>query len=126
MLKYLINENNVITTNSEKDFIVTNNEFKLYIDKTLVCTVGYNIEEPDEFFDEKYISIYNVKTIEKFRCKGFAKYILNKIFIHAKNKFNVITLIVYKNNKAALKLYYNLGFEKYMEYEDLYSLIKRL
>lgn len=39
--------------------------FKLLIDNILVSECGYNIEDADEFFNEKYISIYNLKTIEQ-------------------------------------------------------------
>ena len=102
--------------------------FKLLIDNILVSECGYNIEDADEFFNEKYISIYNLKTIEQYRGKGYWKILLNDLFNYVKNnlKINIITLIVYKNNINALNLYFSSGFEIFMEYDDSYSLMKKL
>jgi RimJ/RimL family protein N-acetyltransferase len=102
--------------------------FKLLIDNILVSECGYNIEDADEFFNEKYIIFYNFKTIDQYRGKGYSKVLLNNIFDYVKYnlKLNIITLIVYKNNIKALNLYFSSGFEIFMEYDDSYSLIKKL
>jgi len=93
-----------------------------------VCESNFNIESPDEWFNEKYVSIYDLKTFEKFRRKGYAKYLLERIFEYVKNSFklNIITLIVDKDNTNAVNLYFNNGFEIFMEYDESYSLIKKL
>ena len=102
--------------------------FKLLIDNILVSECGYNIEDADEFFNEKYIIFYNFKTIDQYRGKGYSKVLLNNIFDYVKYnlKLNIITLIVYKNNIKALNLYFSSGFEIFMEYDDSYSLMKKL
>ena len=69
-----------------------------------------------------------MKTINKYQGKGFAKYLLEKIYKYIKNelKLNIITLIVYKDNIKAVNLYIKYGFDVFMEYDDSYSLIKRM
>ena len=122
-LKHFVNENVV-----DKKFVVKNNKFELLIDNILVAEAKFNIETEDEFFNEKYVSIYDLETFEQFRGKGYAKLLLEEIFNYVKNtlKLNIITLIVYKDNYKALNLYFNSGFEIFMEYEDSYSLVKKL
>ena len=121
--KQFVNEN--IT---DKKFVVKNNKFELLIDNILVAETKFNIETEDEFFNEKYVSIYELETFEQYRGKGYAKYLLNEIFNYVKNKLklNIITLIVDKDNTKAVNLYFNNGFEIFMEYEDSYSLVKKL
>jgi len=112
----------------DKKFIVNKKSFNLFLENKLVSKAGYNIESPDEWFNENYITLFNVKTLEKFQGKGLAKYLLQEIFKYVKNELNIniIALIVYKDNDRALNLYFNNGFIKYMEYDDSYSLIKKL
>jgi ribosomal protein S18 acetylase RimI-like enzyme len=121
--KQFVNEN--IT---DKKFIVKNNKFELLIDNILVAETKFNIETEDEFFNEKYLSIYELETFEQYRGKGYAKLLLEGIFNYVKNtlKLNIITLIVDKDNHKAVNLYSNNGFEIFMEYEDSYSLVKKL
>jgi ribosomal protein S18 acetylase RimI-like enzyme len=120
--KQFMNEN--IT---DKRFIVKNNKFELLIDNILVAVTKFNIETKDEFFNEKYVSIYELETFEQYRGKGYAKLLLEGIFNYVKNtlKLNIITLIVDKDNHKAVNLYSNNGFEIFMEYEDSYSLVKK-
>jgi ribosomal protein S18 acetylase RimI-like enzyme len=103
-------------------------KFKLFLDKTLVAESGFNIEQPDEWFNEKYVTLYNLKTHKKFQNKGYAKYFLEQIFDYVKNKIklNIITLIVDKDNYKAINLYLKTGFKIFMEYSDSYSLIKKI
>jgi len=94
----------------------------------MVAEAGFVIEDADEWFDQKYLTINGLKTLEEFKMKGFAKYLLGQIFEYAKNtkQINIITLIVYKNNHASLNLYLGAGFETFAEYDDSYSLVKYL
>ena len=110
-----------------------NNKFNLFVGGVLVGYCGFNIEEPDKWFGEKYVTLFNVYTIEKFRGKGFMKYLLSKIFDYVKNKLNVniITLLVYKSNYKAVNLYFKCGFGVLVNYDDkedsnnsYYNLIK--
>ena len=113
---------------TDKKFVVKNNKFELLIDNILVSETKFNIETEDEFFNEKYVSIYELETFEEFRGKGYAILLLEEIFNYLKNtlKMNVITLIVDKDNIKAVNLYFNTGFQIFMEYDDSYSLIKKL
>ena len=113
---------------TNKKFIVKNNKFELLIDNILVAETKFNIETEDEFFNEKYVSIYELETFEQFRGNGYARLLLEEIFNYVKNKLklNTITLIVDKDNHKAVNLYFNTGFEIFMEYEDSYSLVKKL
>lgn len=81
-----------------------------------------------KFFHERYVTLYGLKTYQEFQGKGFARYLLQQIFNYVKNelKYNIITLIVYKDNIKAVNLYLNNGFKVFMEYDDSYSLIKKL
>jgi len=111
-----------------KKFIIEENKFKLFIDNNLVAETSYNIEESDEFFNEKYISIYDLETFEQFRGKGYARLLLEEIFKYTKDKLKIkiITLIVDKDNYKAVNLYLKTGFEIFIEYEYSYSLVKYL
>jgi len=125
--KKTINQNN----STEEKFVVDNDKFELFIGNNLVSESGFNIEQPDEWFNENYVTIFNLKTIKEFQGKGFAKQLLNKIFQYVKNelKINIITLLIYKNNTTAHNLYINSGFEVFQDFEDdnpSYILIKKL
>lgn len=123
---FILFENSQKTT--EKRFVIDKNKFQLFLNDILVAETGFNIENPDKWFEQKYVIIHDFKTFEKFQGKGFAKYLLDQIFNYVKNelKLNIITLIVYKNNYKAVNLYFNCGFEIFIEYDDSYSLIKKL
>jgi len=96
--------------NKKIKILVSNNKFQLIINNVLVGETKFNIEEPDEFFNENYVSIYELIIFEKFRNKGYAKILLNKFFCFVKNKLNlnIIVLIVDKNNHKAINLYKKL------------------
>ena len=113
---------------NKPEIIIDDNKFQLSLNNILISETKFTIEEPDEFFNEKYFTIYDLKTINEFQGKGFAKYLLNYIFKYVKNelKINIITLNVYKKNYKALNLYLNSGFEIYINYKNSYSLIKKL
>jgi ribosomal protein S18 acetylase RimI-like enzyme len=123
--------NNYLNGNNENlKFIIDkkNFKFKLFLQNVLVSETSFTIEEYDDWFNEKYVTLFDLKTYENFRNRGYAKYLLNKIFEYVKNilNLNIITIIVYKNNYKALNLYSNLGFNIYIEYDDSFSLIKKL
>lgn len=133
--KQFINEgiNDYLQPESEKNnkrFEVDNknNKFKLFMDDVLVSESSFTIESPDKWFDEKYATLYDLETFSEFRGKGLAKYLLYQIFDYIKNdmSINIICLIVFKDNPKAINLYFRCGFEIYMEYDDSYSLIKKL
>lgn len=56
--------------NKKIKILVSNNKFQLIINNVLVGETKFNIEEPDEFFNENYVSIYELIIFEKFRNKG--------------------------------------------------------
>ena len=113
---------------SEERFIVNKNKFQLYLGDNLIAESGYDIIQPDEWFNEKYVILHNLKTNKNFQRKGFAKSLLEHIFNYVKNelKLNIISLVVYKDNDKAVNLYFKCGFEIYIEYDNSYSLIKKL
>ncbi len=88
-----------------KIFTVSKNKFRLYLDKTLVTETGFKIVQPDKYFDQQYIILFELKTIEKYQGKGFAKDLLQEICDYVKNelKLNIISLIVYKDNFKSVK-----------------------
>ena len=124
----VLNEQNDTTPEKKFEINKKKHKFQLFLDNILVAESGFRIEQPDEFFNQKYIYLFNLKTSENFRSKGYMKYLLEQIFNYIKNeiKINLITLIVYKVNTPAINLYFNTGFEIYREYHDSYSLIKKL
>lgn len=115
---------------SELNFIVDKKDkkFKLFSGEHLVSESGFNIERPDEWFKQKYVTIHDLKTNKEYLRKGFAEHLLEQIFDYVKNviKLNIIALIVDKDNTNATNLYFKVGFEVFMEYDDSYSLIKKL
>ena len=64
----------------DKTFIILKNEFRLSVNNVVVSKTGYNIEEPDKWFNEKYVTLYDLKTFEMFKGKGYAKSLLNQLF----------------------------------------------
>ena len=121
---------NIVT---EKRFIIDKNKFQLFLKDILVAESYFEIEQPDDFFNQKYISLFKLKTIKEFIGKGFMKYLLEQICDYVKNKLNIanILLNVYKNNYRALNLYFNNGFEIYRNCNDsddepYFTLIKKL
>ena len=100
----------------------------MFLGNILVSETSFNITSPDKWFNQKYVIIFELETVKKFQGKGLAKYLLDQIFNYVKNelKFNLISLIVYKDNYKALNLYINCGFDIYIDYDNSYSLVKKL
>lgn len=119
-----------LNNTSNTKFVVnkTKHKFQLFLDDVLVSETGFNIVQSDEWFNEKYVILFDLKTVEKYQGKGFAKCLLKYIFNYVKNelKLDIISLIVYKNNYKAVNLYFNCWFQIFSEYDDSYSLIKKL
>ena len=113
---------------NEKKFVVDGFKFQLFLGNTIVSKSNYTIEDADEWFNEKYVTLNDVRTYKKYLGQGYAKNLLEEIFNYVKNELNIniITLIVYKNNPRASNLYFKNGFEIFMEYNDSYALIKKL
>ena len=118
---------------TEKKFVVDkkNHKFQLFLGDVLVSESQFSIEKSDEWFNQKYVTIFNLKTVEKFKGRGLAKYLLENIFDYVKNKLNIniISLLVYKNNNKAVNLYLNTGFEIFQDFdgdEPSFTLIKKL
>ena len=113
---------------SKPKFIVDDNYFKLYLGIILISESGFTIEQPDKWFDEKYVTLYDLRTIENYQGKGYAEILLNNIFDYVSSKLtiNIITLIVYKNNYKAINLYSKCGFNTFINYDDSLSLVKYL
>jgi len=122
VLAGIISEGKVDDSKSEKRFEVDkkSGKFKLFLGNTLVTECGFNVKPPDKWFDKKYLILHDMKTVKKYQRKGFAKFILKQIFNYVKDdlKLNIISLIVYKDNEPATKLYLKSGFEKYNNYDD--------
>lgn len=128
--KDFLNENYIF----EKKFIVDkrNNKFQLFSNNILVSESHFNVGQPDDLIDQKYVGLFKLKTNKEYRGKGFMNYLLKKIFDYVKTELNIrnILLNVYKYNKKALNLYFKNGFEIYKDYDDddepYYTLIKKL
>lgn len=120
----------------ETEFVVNkkNNKFQLFINNDLVSESGFSIENPDKWFNKKYVTLFDLNTSKKFQNKGFAKKLLEEIFNYVKNnlKLNIITLNVYKTNYKAVNLYFKCEFTVLVDYNDknikksYYSLVKNL
>jgi ribosomal protein S18 acetylase RimI-like enzyme len=135
----IINENVIFISQEEDDgeipfddlkFFVDkkNQEFQLFMGEEVTSESGYCIEHKDEWFDEKYLTLHELRTFIKFQGNGLAKCLLNCIFNYVKDELdiNIITLIVFKDNIKAIKLYQKCGFEVYENYDDSYCLVKYL
>ena len=130
-MSYKIKPFNIFTNENvinDRNIIIEKNKIKLFSNDVLVAESGFSISKKDKWFGEKYVIIYNLKTFEQFTGRGHAKYLLEKIFDYVKNELNlkIITLIVDKDNYKASNLYFNVGFEIFIEYDDSYSLVKRI
>ena len=125
-----INEN----TTTERRFVVDkkNYKFQLFLGDILVAKSDFSIDQPNELYNQKYVGLFKLETVEKFQGKGYMKYLLEQIFDYIKNELNIDTILlnVYKNNDRALNLYFNSGFVIYKKYDDdedpYYTLIKDL
>lgn len=118
------------------DFIIEKDNyiFQLFTNDILVAESYYSTNEPDDLFNQKYVGLFKLKTIEVFQGKGYMKYLLDQIFNYVKNELGIssILLNVYKDNQSALNLYINSGFGVYKDYEQedeeepYFTLIKKL
>ncbi len=121
--------NEVVGNAIDKAFAVTKDRFKLKNSNGVVVSeCGFEVVNKDKWFNQKYVTLFDLKTKKEYRGKGFANELLNYIFKHVKNneKVNIISLIVDKDNDKAIGLYKKCGFDVFIEYEDSYSMVKRL
>jgi ribosomal protein S18 acetylase RimI-like enzyme len=107
------------------NFLFDKNKFKVLVNNKVVSYCYFTIEPPDEYQKENYVTLYSLRTFKKFQRQGFAKYLLNSIFEYTKNNLgiNIVMLNVYKDTYKAVNLYFNIGFEIFIEYKDSYSLL---
>ena len=59
----------------------------------MVAHTGFEIEKSDKWFNQKYLTLFELKTEEEHQRKGYAKYLLEQIFNYVKNelKINIIS-----------------------------------
>lgn len=69
--------------------------------------------------DEGYI--LNVAVFPEYRGKGIGTSLVNYLIDSYKDKLSFLTLEVRPSNKAAVNMYYSLGFEKAGERPSYYS-----
>ena len=114
--------------NQNINFEIHDDKFILSFNDKMISSTGYSIIPKDTWFKQKYVILHDLKTNDEFKGRGYAKKLLKEIFNYVKNTLNIkiISLIVYKKNPIALKLYLNIGFEIFIEYDDCYSLVKKL
>lgn len=79
----------------------------LFIKQKLVTICGFIAKYCD------CAQIGGVYTLPEVRGKGFAKQIIKQLMIDCKNKYHIKKLILFtnENNRAAQKVYENLGFK---------------
>ena len=114
----------------------TDDKFQLFLDDILVSETGFKIEKPDKWFKKEYVTIFNLRTINRFKRKGYAKYLLKQLFKYIKDdlKIDTITLLVDKDNENAYNLYLGCGFKIFQDSDKIdktyeipyYILIKKL
>lgn len=61
---------------------------------------------------EDHASILSIAVNKHYRAKGIGKLLMEACIKRAKNEFDIITLYVFKQNKAAINLYKKFGFVK--------------
>ena len=64
----------------------------------MVSESKFQINKPDYFFDKKYIGLFRLKTLTKFRNKGFGEILINNIFDYVKNNLK-LNIFLGKSNK---------------------------
>lgn len=129
-MKYMKKYERFLNNYTEKKFVIDNDEFQLFLDNDLVSWSKFNIRvaQAEELINQKYVLLTKLETDKEFRGKGFAKYLLEKIFDYVKNELQIdyISLTVLKNNEAAINLYLGTGFEIFRTFDDYYVMLKKL
>lgn len=124
----LVNIKRSIYDSNLKDrcFKIEGNLLRLYINNVLSVETCFDINKPDKFFGKIYVSIHDLKSYVEH--KSLARNFLSELFKYIKIElgYNIITLIVYKDNINALNLYFDTGFEIFMDYDNSYCLVKYL
>ena len=101
-IKKTINEN---VNNEEIKFVVDKNQFQLYIGNILVASTVFVIEQSGPLYNENYVELHQVHTVQDFRRKGLMTYLLTHIFDYVKTKLKInnILLRVFKNNRKTVE-----------------------
>ncbi|MCH7947993.1 MAG: GNAT family N-acetyltransferase [candidate division Zixibacteria bacterium] len=92
----------------------TQKYFGCLFENELVAAAGVHV------YSRKYkiAMLGNIATSEKFRNKGLATKVTAALVNELAGEGLLVALNVKSNNKAAIKCYTNLGFEKTHEYEE--------
>jgi len=54
---------------NEKKFVINDNKFQLFLNDILLTETCFNIEQEDEWFNEKYITLHDLKTVKNIKEK---------------------------------------------------------
>ena len=84
-----------------------------------VCSLGYELNPPDEWFDEPYASVHDLWTSPSERGRGLATELMRACMGRFRSMGAcAVTLIVGRENAPALGLYRKLGFRTFRGYEQ--------
>jgi ribosomal protein S18 acetylase RimI-like enzyme len=84
-----------------------------------VCSLGYEFNPSDKWFDKEYASVHDLWTKPSERNRGLATELMRECIGRFKSMgMCAVTLIVGRNNWRALELYRKLGFRTFIEYDD--------
>ena len=92
-----------------KDYIESNNTFKLLNDNKVIGYYSYIIEE------KKIVRLDNLFVLPEYIGKGFGKYLVNDFLMRMRNQ--KIEKIILDSEPNATEFYLKIGFEKIGEFE---------
>ena len=75
---------------------------------------------------QPYVVLFSLAIKEHHRGKGYSKVLMKKVLDYLRGKTEFVMLSVLRNNKRAVKLYTNFGFEPYEDHGDVISMVKKL
>lgn len=128
----------------EKEAFVGNGNVDLWIIKALIrYGLVFVIKEAEEIisiveymqhFNEKKVFLYGISTLKKYRCKGYANFLLTETEKYLKNLgYKEIELTVDPQNEVAINLYSKHNYirekllkDEYGEKIDRYLMKKEL
>ena len=88
-------------------------------DKILAYAMLEFVTKPETSYryEQKYLEVQELGTLEGFKGKGYGKLVMQKIEEIAKqNNFNQIQLNMWTFNDKVLNFYEKIGFENYRKY----------
>lgn len=91
--------------------------FVIKVDNKIVSIVEYM-----QSFNKKSVFLYGISTLKKYRCQGFANFLLNETEKYLKKKgYKEIELTVDPNNEIAKSMYLKHGYEQKDFLKDEYG-----